>query len=147
MPVERSAGIILFRNTPAGREYLVIRSSNSSMPERPEFWDFPKGVLDKGETGIEAARREVREEVGIEDFEIMPEFKETVHYFTRREGKPVPKYIAMFLAEAKNHKVTLSWEHSRYEWLPYEGARRRITREEMKKALDAAHKFLSQKSV
>ena len=147
MPVERSAGVILFRTTPQGKEYLVIRASRSSMPERPEFWDFPKGILDAGETGIEAARREVREEVGIADFETISEFKETVRYFTRREGRPVPKYVAMFLAEAKNHKIKLSWEHDHYEWLPYEEARKKITREEMKKVLDAAYNFISRKSI
>lgn len=141
MPVERSAGIILYRNTSEGRKFLVIRSSRK-YPDRPEFWDFPKGRLDQGEDGISAARREVREEVGIDDFDLVPDFKETVHYFTRREGKSIPKFVAMFLAETKSDHVTLSWEHDIFEWLAYQEARERVTIPGMKQALDRAEEFL-----
>lgn len=143
MPVERSAGIILYRNTPEGRKFLVIRSSRK-YPDRPEFWDFPKGRLDSGEDGIGAARREVREEVGIDDFEIVQNFKETVRYFTRREGKSIPKFVAMFLAHTPQKEVTLSWEHDVFEWLAYHDARERVTIPDMKHALDRAEEFLAQ---
>lgn len=141
MAVERSAGIILFRNTPRGREYLVIRSSREDKT-KPEFWDFPKGVLEPGEKGIDAAHREAGEEVGIKGLKLCPNFKDTVHYFTRRDGKPVPKYVAMFLAESKTEKVRLSWEHDKYEWLPYEGAYQRISLPQMKKVLKSAEEYL-----
>lgn len=161
--VERSAGIIIFRNTAEGRKYLVVRSSRDKSTiydshgrvriaggRRPkarfshaEFWDIPKGVLEKGETGLEAAKREAKEETGTEDLEIIPDFKETIHYFTRRDGKAIPKYVAMFLAEAKTEKIKLSWEHDKYEWLPYEEARSRITLKPMKSVLEKAEKFLS----
>ncbi len=148
MPAERSAGVILFRNTDEGRKYLVIRSTLSEarvsqQKKVREFWDFPKGQLDKGETGLEAAKREAKEEVDIDEFQITPDFKETVRYFTWREGKPIPKFVAMFLAEAKTDKVKLSWEHDKYEWLSYEKAYERISLPQMKKALEAAKGFLN----
>lgn len=143
MATERSAGIIIFQNTPQGRKYLVLRSSRTGAEtSRPDFWDFPKGLLEKGEKGIDAAIREGKEEVGIEDFSFIEGFKETVHYFTRRDGKPVPKFVAMFLAEVKDDKVKLSWEHDKYEWLIFRGARERISRTEMKKALESVEEFL-----
>lgn len=108
-----------------------------------EFWDFAKGRLEPGETGMDAARREAEEETGIKDFALVPGFKETARYFTRREGKAVPKFVAIFLAKAKNAKVTLSWEHDRHEWLPYARARERITLIPMQQALEAAERFLS----
>lgn len=148
MPVERGAGIILFRKTPEGRKYLVLRSSRlESEVDKgksvKEFWDFPKGLLEGGETGIDAARREAQEEAGVKEYEIIPKFKETLRYFTRRGGKPIPKFVAMFLAEAKTDKVTLSWEHDKYEWLKYNEASERITLKEMKKALAHAEEFLN----
>lgn len=142
MPVERSAGIILFRNTSRGRRYLVIRSSNH-IPERGEFWDFPKGRLEKGETGLQAAEREAREEVGIEKFEIVLGFKETVRYFTWRDGRRVPKFVAMFLARIEKEKVILSWEHDKFEWLSYVEALDRISLKPMKAVLEKAEKFLN----
>lgn len=110
--------------------------------ERPDFWDFPKGLLDGGEKGIDAAVRETKEETGIHELEFVPEFKETVHYFTRREGKSIPKFVALFLARSQSDAVALSWEHDRFEWLPYEEARECLTRPEMKKALEKAEQVL-----
>lgn len=144
MPVERSAGIIFFRNTTKGGKYLVIRSSYHGKDGKHDFWDFPKGLLEKDEDGLAAAKREAREEAGIKDFRIIPEFKETVRYFIRRDRdqKGVLKFVAMFLAEAKDDRVELSWEHDTYEWLPYEDARARLSRKEMQEALRQAEEFL-----
>ncbi len=143
MPVERSAGIIFFRNTPKGRKYLIVRSARDTS-DRPEFWDIPKGELTKGEKGIDAALREAREETGIENFSVIPDFKYTASYFTRREGKPVPKFVAVFLAEASDDKVKLSWEHDQYEWVTFKEAIGRLTT--MKAALQAAEEFCVQQS-
>ncbi len=147
MPVERSAGIIVFRNTPEGRRYLVLRSSRGESAVAAgvsvaEFWDFPKGRLEKGETGLDAAKREADEEAGMGGVRIVDGFKATVRYFTRREGKAVPKFVAMFLGEAATDGVTLSWEHDRFEWLPYDEARLRLTLEPMRRALEQAETFL-----
>lgn len=144
MPVERSAGIIFFRNTPEGRRYLVIRSSYHGKDGKYDFWDFPKGLLEKDEDGMTAARREATEEAGIKDFKIVPDFKETVRYFVRRDRdkKAVLKFVAMFLAETKSDKVKLSWEHDKYEWLPHEEAKKRLSRKEMQTALEKAEDFL-----
>ena len=147
MPVERSAGIIIYRNTPEGRKYLLLRASRdkstlASGKNVKEFWDFPKGLLEKRESGIEAARREAEEEAGLGDIEIIQGFKQTVQYFTFRTGKPVPKYVAMFLGRVVSRAVTLSWEHDEYLWLSYKDAKDRITISKMKDALEAAEDFL-----
>lgn len=147
MAVERSGGVIIFRDTPLGRKYLVLRSSRpqSQIAEKKivkDFWDFPKGRLESGEKGIDAALRELKEEAGIEKVEIDTVFKETLRYFTRRDGKPIPKFVAMFLGRVSDDRVTLSWEHDAYEWLGYEEAHARLTLAPMKQALVRAEKFL-----
>lgn len=134
MPVERSAGIILFKETPRGRRYLLLRSSREDKG-KPEFWDFSKGVLKNKELGIEAASREVGEETGISDAEIIPDFKETVRYFVRREGKSIPKFVAMFLGKIKNGEIKLSWEHNKFEWLSFKEAHSKLSVKPMKEAL------------
>ncbi|KKT62165.1 MAG: hypothetical protein UX24_C0002G0009 [Candidatus Giovannonibacteria bacterium GW2011_GWB1_45_9b] len=139
MPVLRSAGIIFFRNTPEGRKYLILRASRKD--NRPEFWDIPKGELDKGESGIGAAKREAREEAGIENFELIPKFKETVQYFTRHDRKSIMKFVAIFLAKASKDKVTLSQEHDAFEWATFKEAMKKLTT--MKEALKKADEFLS----
>lgn len=151
MPVERSAGIIIYRDPPEGRRYLLLRASRgestlASGKTVKEFWDFPKGKLEKGETGLDAAKREAEEEAGFSDIAIDSGFKQTTHYFTFRFGKPIPKYVALFLGRVAHDTVTLSWEHDTYEWLSVEDARARVTLKQMKEALDAAEKFLQKKS-
>lgn len=143
-----------------GRRYLVIRASradsrvttvtgrealqSSKIKVTREFWDFPKGELDGKETGLEAALRETKEEAGIEKLNLIPDFKETVRYFTWREGKPVPKFVVLFLAETETENVTLSWEHDMFLWLPYGEAYERLTLPQMKQALEKAEKFLQE---
>ena len=52
-----SAGIFVFRGNGGVTEVLMIRSLTR--------WSFPKGHIEPGETGMQAAVREVFEETGI----------------------------------------------------------------------------------
>ena len=57
MPKAVSCGVIVRR---AVGELLLGHATGS------RYWDIPKGVRDAGETSIDAALRELREEAGIE---------------------------------------------------------------------------------
>ena len=50
----RAAGAVVFRRTAQGVRYLVLRAYAN--------WDFPKGLLEAGESDFNAAQREVAEE-------------------------------------------------------------------------------------
>lgn len=150
MPAERSAGIIIFRDISHGRRYLVIRSSrgavdNATRKKCKDFWDLPKGVLEKGEQGIDAAWREAKEEVGIlrSRLRIIEGFKKTVRYFTRRRGKIILKFVVLFLAESKTAKVKLSWEHDIYKWLSYKEAYGLLSLNQIKETLRVAEHYLN----
>lgn len=147
MPVERSAGIIFYREDKGARRYLVIRSSYHGKDGKHNFWDFPKGLLESKESGLEAAEREAKEEVGIKEFDFIPDFKETVKYFVRRDRdeKATLKFVALFLAKTQEDKVALSWEHDAHEWLPPEEAKERLSLLPMKEALKRAEEFLRDK--
>ena len=73
-------------------------------------WDLPKGKIDPGETALEAARREVLEETGIQVEKTAGEIIKTYHIFYHKEtailktvswfdmyctdrGNPVPQEI------------------------------------------------------
>ena len=71
---ERSAGTVIVCNG----EYLLLHYESG-------HWDFPKGKIEEGETPEQAALRELKEETGIEDAEILPGFTEGIKYFFHRE--------------------------------------------------------------
>jgi 8-oxo-dGTP pyrophosphatase MutT (NUDIX family) len=51
---------------------LLFRGRDPSRPEAPTFWFTPGGGLDCGETVEDAARREVKEETGLDLGELGP---------------------------------------------------------------------------
>ena len=62
-----SAGLLLFRRTPAGFEVFLAHPGGPFWSKRDDgAWTIPKGVVDEGEDLLDAARREFREETGIE---------------------------------------------------------------------------------
>lgn len=132
MPVERSAGAILYRVEGGRNLYLLLHYEAG-------HWDFPKGNIEKGETEEETIRREVWEETGIKKIEF-EKFREKIHYFFKREGKTIYKEVVFRLAKTKEKKVKISFEHIGYKWLPYEEALEQLTYKNAKEILKKAHK-------
>lgn len=151
MPVERSAGAVVFRNTKKGIEFLLIQSPDSKDTKtgkiKPGHWDFPKGHLEKGETGEDAARREITEETGISEITITPGFKETIRYFVKIGNEKRMKFVVFFLAETKQKQVTISFEHQDYRWLSFEEAYKKLTYANNKKIIKNANELLQEQGV
>jgi 8-oxo-dGTP pyrophosphatase MutT (NUDIX family) len=122
--VERSAGFLIYRDSPAGappqREYLLL--------DYGKYWDFPKGHLERGETDLQAAIRELKEETGLESVAIDPDFSREIKYFFRvRKAGLVSKTVIFFLAKADGSPVKISDEHVGAEYLEYPQALKRLT--------------------
>lgn len=60
----QSSGTLLYRNTPDGWRVLIVHASGNYNRKKP--WTIPKGLPDLGEDLETAARRETREEAGME---------------------------------------------------------------------------------
>ena len=56
MQHEKSCGAIVYRKSHGNTEILLIKHINSG------HWSFPKGHMENGETEIETAIREIKEE-------------------------------------------------------------------------------------
>ncbi len=69
----------------AARRVLLFRFT---APDRPPFWVTPGGALDPHEDYPAAARRELREEVGL-DADCGPEIARRIVEFVTIEGVPV----------------------------------------------------------
>jgi bis(5'-nucleosidyl)-tetraphosphatase len=117
---ERSAGVIVFRKGEGGENlYLLL--------DYGHYWDFPKGHIEAGEDERAAALRELSEETGITDVELMDDFRHEIVYFFRPPGRGlVRKTVVFLIGEAKSEKVTISHEHVGYEWLRGDEALARV---------------------
>ncbi len=71
--------------------------------------------------------REVREESGIQELQVVPGFKRKIEYFYRRDGMKVHKTVVFFLAETAVEKVTISFEHQAYGWFDFADAIKTVT--------------------
>ncbi len=134
---ERAAGYILFRKRGGTREYLIVRNRNG------RHWGFPKGRIEEGETPEEAARREVSEEVGIEDLRPIPGFSRTINYSFIRNGKLVHKEVTYFLAETCEEGILNGEELAEMRWLPFPQALATLTFPEQRGVLKEAEEVLS----
>lgn len=73
MKREFSCGAILYtKNKEGKREYVLIMEANGS-------YGFPKGHKKSGESDLDCALREIKEETGLVP-NILPDMKRTIHY-------------------------------------------------------------------
>jgi predicted NUDIX family NTP pyrophosphohydrolase len=68
--MKQSAGTLLYR--PHGKTWEVLLVHPSGNYNRHAPWSIPKGLLDEGESLEAAARRETREETGVEAGKLAP---------------------------------------------------------------------------
>ena len=134
MKNERSAGAIVFI-TEKEPIYLLLHYE-------AKHWDFPKGNIETGETDHETVKREIEEETGIKDIEIIKDFKEKIQYYFKFEGELINKTVIFYLAKTKTKEVKLSFEHIGSTWLPYDKAIEKLTFKNAKEILEKANDFL-----
>jgi ADP-ribose pyrophosphatase YjhB (NUDIX family) len=82
--IEAAGGVV---NNPDG-EILFIR--------RLGKWDLPKGKMEKGESREESAVREIEEETGLSDVELVRFINTTFHIYVERNGDKVLKCTHWF---------------------------------------------------
>ncbi len=91
---ETSAGGVVIRGE-RGREQVVVIVPIRRSPKGGRVLGLPKGHIDPGETALQAATREVREETGVVA-ERIHDLGE-VRYWYRRDRRAIDKSVAFFL--------------------------------------------------
>jgi len=106
-------------------------------------WGFPKGHAEVGESPIESARRELEEETGLQDYQLLEDISLSEHYSFVRDGQHCHKTVQYFLAFAYSDHVTIQAEEIQsYQWATYEEAIALITFQGTKQVLIQAKKHL-----
>ena len=109
-------------------------------------WAFPKGHANVGETELETARRELREETGIRDVDIKPGQIFEERYTKPRWHEPktiIVKSVRYFIGEVKNPNLILqASEVQDAKWVAYAEARHLISFVAGRTLLDDAARVL-----
>jgi 8-oxo-dGTP pyrophosphatase MutT (NUDIX family) len=98
---------------------------------------LPKGHIDSGESAEEAARREAREEAGVEG-NLVDKLGD-VRYWYQRDGQRVLKVVSFFLFRYRSGSVRdHDDEVDSAEWVPLDDAPRLLTYRGERKMASAA---------
>ena len=106
-------------------------------------WDLPKGHVEQlDENRFETARRELKEETGITEFEFIPNFENRTQYNYKYKGKKRTKQVYWYLATTEELAIKLSKEHRDYMWLDWTQAIELVTHKETENILRSAESFM-----
>jgi 8-oxo-dGTP pyrophosphatase MutT (NUDIX family) len=112
-------------------ELLVLRRSQTDV-RRPGQWDFPGGWVDDGEDVMAAAVRETQEEAGLEVTGCKLVFAMSEVLADKNQSGT---WIVFLSRVSGQPPVTLSNEHDKYEWMPFDQAIEEITYDRQQRML------------
>lgn len=129
--------VFRFRNTKP--EYLLLkRADNETI--YPSIWQLISGSIDEGEKAYTAALREMNEETGFKPlrFWVVP----FVNAFYD-PGYDAVNLSPFFAAQVPTDaEPTLSVEHQRHLWLPYDQARKKLVWPGQRQGLSVVHEYI-----
>lgn len=152
---EKSAGGVVFRQNDG--KFLIGKHSGYHK------WVLPKGLVERGEAEIEAALREVEEEVGVKAEVVGVTPIKTIEYWyyadldlsgkTTRRVKNyqeaggaktrIHKKVVFYLMELQEDLGKAGWEMSERRWVSYEEGRELLGFESEKEVLAAGQAELA----
>ena len=132
MSKELCAGMIVYN--PKLRKFLLLEYSSHR--------GFVKGHIEAGEDEEKAAKRELKEETGIDKFKFIKGFKEKINYFYKKDGNSVYKEVVFFLAFTDDEDVKISEEHKSYKWCDYEEAYKLVKFKNAREVLRKANEYV-----
>ena len=132
MKKEISCGCVIFDKESHSKVLIVYEKDRN-------FWGFPKGHIEDGETETQTALREVKEEVGL-DVKILDEkYRYETNYFI--EDKQIDKTCVFFIAEPIDSNVEIQNQEAEIEdsrWVTIKEASNLLTFEDSKNILKMA---------
>lgn len=131
-----AAGCVVARRNKKGKaRYLIVH--------RPHYgdWTLPKGKLDKGESFLDAALREVKEETGIVGKGAR--FIGSIGYVTQAGNT---KVVRWWLTTVKRGSFTPNSEVDEVKWVSFRKGLERLTFRNDRRVLDRAHDMYNERS-
>jgi len=141
LPIEQCYGVIVIYREEKENLFLVLQQDYNNTPS---WWTFSKGHHEGTETPKKTALRELEEETGITEIELLdlPLIRE--EYIINRDGEKRLKVNEHFIGFVKDMKVKIQEEEiSNYKWATYEEALELFTYSTRKETLKKAQEYLN----
>lgn len=138
---EPTAGGIVFRHGKSGIEILLIQDAK-------DRWTIPKGHIEEGETAQQTARREIGEEAGLKDVDVLG-WLGKIHFRYRRIDKLVLMTTQIYLVRAKGDTNAIKKEEwmNGIKWFSFHDALDAIEYEDIGKLMLLAMKRIRQENL
>jgi 8-oxo-dGTP pyrophosphatase MutT (NUDIX family) len=96
---------------------ILILKRSSKVRTYKGKWACVSGYIEKGETPLETAYKELSEEIGFgkDDVELIREGE-----VVKAQDNEIIWVIHPFLFTAKKKEIVLDWEHTEYKWICFE---------------------------
>ena len=144
MVSEKSVGGLIFVEEDKKRKYLLLEYERINDEKgQHKYWDFPKGNIEKDEKETDTLFREIKEETGLENIDLVLGFKEKLKYFFKKDGKLIAKEVIYYLLKSNSKEVKISFEHTGFKWIEYDQALKQIEFKSSKDILKKAEKFIN----
>jgi len=136
---DEAFGIVPIFETEADTLFLLVQ-------HQAGHWAFPKGHANPGESPAETARRELEEETGISDFQMLEEPSFAEHYSFVKHGEQVEKTVTYFLGFVNSMEVVVQEEEiQNHAWTAFEEAVKLITFDENRRMFGRVKEYLDRR--
>ena len=136
---EKSCGGLIYREHDGETQLLLLKHRCGG------HWSFPKGHMEAGETEMETALREIREETGLRVF-LRESFREAVEY----SPKPnVKKQVIYFIGFTLNEAALRPQEEevSELQWMEIHKAYDAVTFRNDKNLITKAIEYIARRGM
>ncbi len=107
-------------------------------------WSFPKGKAEQGETPLETAQREFKEETGLTIDKLLSKEPLAESYSFRRGSVKVIKHVAYYIALVVGTIQLQEEEIAEAKWVPLEEAIQHVSFKEAKKMCEKVLELVTQ---
>lgn len=136
-----AGGIVFRRNNDDKVEILLIQDAK-------DRWTIPKGHIEEGETAKQTAAREIGEEAGLMDVDVL-DWLGKIHFRYRRIDKLVLMTTQIYLVRAKGDTNAIKKEEwmNGIQWFSFHDALDAIEYEDIGKLMLLAMKKIRQENL
>lgn len=136
-----AGGVVFRRDDKDGIEILLIQDAK-------DRWTIPKGHIEEGETAQQTAKREISEETGLTDIEVLG-WLGKIHFRYRRLDKLVLMTTQIYLVRAKGDTNAIKKEEymNGIKWFKFHDSLEAMEYEDIGKLMLLAMKRIRQENL